>query len=198
MIEENSLELFEDLAIKIPIDYRIRRCPVPSPLSSPQCKFDKILVVGKIIEQNFILKILVLEITSKKIFLIFLFIRYDTAIIKQTSSYIFWKKFFISLLLQALNEVNQSNIFLVFLVFLVFFLYIWSFKVNRIFIIIRFCFLFSKLNINWFLLFFSFFLKLFLLYLIKVLTTGHSVAKIFMEYMRHCVFLLHYYRIRIF
>ena len=36
------------------------------------CKFDKILVVDNFIEQNFILKILVLEITSRNIFLIFL------------------------------------------------------------------------------------------------------------------------------
>ena len=35
-----------------------------SPLCLAPCKFDKILVVGKIIEQNFIMKILVLEITS--------------------------------------------------------------------------------------------------------------------------------------
>ena len=33
-------------------------------------------------------------------------------------------------------------------------LYTWSFKVNSIFIIIMICFLLSKLNINWFLLFF--------------------------------------------
>ena len=51
-------------------------------LSSPLCKFGKILVVGNFNEQNFILKILVLEINSKKIFLIFLFIRNDTKIIQ--------------------------------------------------------------------------------------------------------------------
>ena len=56
------------------------------------------------------------------------FIRYKTAIIKQSFSY-FFAKFLISLLLQILNEVSQSNIFLVF------FLHIWSFKVNSIFII---------------------------------------------------------------
>ena len=57
------------------------------------CKFDKFLVVGYFIDQNFVLKILVLEITSRKNFLILLFIRYDTAIIKQLSSYFFWKNY---------------------------------------------------------------------------------------------------------
>ena len=61
--------------------YRIRRCLVPL------CKFDKILVVVNLIEQNFILKILVLEIISRKIFSIFIFIRYDTTIIQL----LFWR-----------------------------------------------------------------------------------------------------------
>ena len=65
--------------------YRIRRCLVP--LCLLPCKFYKILVVGNFIEQNFIFKILVFEINSRKIFLIFLFISYDTAIIKQSSSF---------------------------------------------------------------------------------------------------------------
>ena len=94
-------------------------------LSSPPCNFGKILVVGYFIEQNFILKILVLEIILRKISLIFLFIRYDTTIIQL----LFWKNFLISLLLQALNEIIQSNIFLVF------FFYTRSFKVNSIYII---------------------------------------------------------------
>ena len=55
---------------------------VHSPLCLVPCKFDKILLVDKFIEQNFILKILVLETTSRKIFLNFLFIINDTAIIK--------------------------------------------------------------------------------------------------------------------
>ena len=62
------------------------------PLSSPPpCKFGKKLVVDYFVEKKFILKILELEITSKKIFLIFLFIMYDTAIIKKSSSYFFGK-----------------------------------------------------------------------------------------------------------
>ena len=93
-----------------------------------------------------------------------------------------WKMFIISLLLQTLNEVSQSNIIFVF------FLYIWSFKVNSIFIIIRICLFLSKLNINWFLL--SLFSSKLLLYLIKVLATGRAVAKIFlMKYIfTLCVF----------
>ena len=112
------------------------------------CKFGKISVVGNFIEQNFILKIFALKINSRKIFLIFLFIRYDTAIIQL----LLWKIFLMSLLLQDINEVRKSNIFL-------FFLYIWSFRVNSIFNIIRICFLLSKLNINWFLLYFIVFLQ---------------------------------------
>ena len=133
------------------------------------CKFGKILVVGNFIEQNFILKILVLEIPSKKISLIFLFTRYETAIIIQLSSY-FLKMFLISFILKALNEVSQSNII---------FLCIWSFKVNSIFIISGSFFLFSKLNINWLLLFFIVSSDLLLLYLIKVLATSLSVAKFY-------------------
>ena len=56
-------------------------------------------------------------------------------------------------------------------------------------------FLLSKLNINWFLLFFIVSSKLLRLYLITVLATGLPLAKIFIEYARHCVFLVHYYRI---
>ena len=91
------------------------------------------------------------------IFLIFLFIIYDTAIIQL----LLWKIFLISLLLQAFNEVSQINIFLVF------FFYIWSSKVISIFIIIRIWFSSVKFNINWLLLFFIVFSKLLLLYLIK-------------------------------
>ena len=101
---------------------------VQPPLFNLPCKFDKILVVGNFIEQIFILKILVLEITSKKIFLIFHFIRYDIAIIKQSSRY-FFKKFLSSACFVIFNEVRQRNIFSVF------FLYTWSSKVNSIFII---------------------------------------------------------------
>ena len=83
------------------------------------------------------------------------------------------KIFHHQLAFEILNEVSQSNIFLVF------FLYIWSFKVNRIFHHFRTSFFLSKLNINWFLLISSFFSKLFLLYLIKVLATGRPVKYIF-------------------
>ena len=164
------------------LKYRIRLCPF-FPLSSTPVSMVKKMVVGKFIKQNFILKILVLEITSKKILLIFLFIRYDTAIIKQSSSYFLGKNFLISLILQALNEVSQSNIFLVF------FLYIWLFKVNSILIIIGISYLFSKLNINWFLLFFIVSFKLLLLNLIKVMTTGLPLANFFNGiYETLCVF----------
>ena len=136
------------------------------------------------------MKIIVLEITSRDIFLIFLFIRYDTAIIKQSSSYFFGKKFLISLLLQALNEVSQNNFFLVFL-------YIRSSKVNSILIISGFsyCSISSILIGSFSSSSFSSKLLL-LLYLIKILAAGRPVAKILMEYIRHCVFWLHYYRIR--
>ena len=145
---------------------------IQSPLSSPPVSLAKSWSLAISLNKIFILKILVLEITSRMIFLIFLFIRYDTAIIQL----LFWKNFLISLLLQAPNEVSQSNIFLVF------FFYIWSSKVNSIFIIIRICFLFNKFNINWFLLFFIVSSKLLLLFLIKALATDLPVAKIFMEY----------------
>ena len=69
--------------------YRIRRCPIP-PLCLVPCKFGKILVVGKMIEQNFILKIFVLEITSRKIFFSF-FSLGTSAIIKQSSIHFFGK-----------------------------------------------------------------------------------------------------------
>ena len=129
--------------------YRIRRCPVPPPLSSPPpCNFGKILVVDNFVEKKIILKILELEITSKKIFLIFLFTMYDTAIILL----LFWKKFLISLLFIKLSmklarAISFSSSF-----------FIWLFKINRIYIIIRICFFISKLNINWFFLFFIVFL----------------------------------------
>ena len=70
-----------------------------STLSRSPFKFSKILVVGNFMKQIFIYKILVLEITSIKIFLIFLFIRYNTTIIKQLSNCFFWEIFIISFLL---------------------------------------------------------------------------------------------------
>ena len=51
-----------------------------SPLSSPPVNLEKSWLLT-ISLKKFILKILELEITSKKIFLIFIFIMYDTAII---------------------------------------------------------------------------------------------------------------------
>ena len=56
--------------------------------------------------KKFILKILELEITSKKIF-------FSLCTILQSSCYYFGKISLTSLLLQALNQVSQSNIFLV-------------------------------------------------------------------------------------
>ena len=94
------------------------------PLSISPCKFGKLLIVRNFIEQNFKLKALILEITSRKIFLIILFMWYHITIIQL----LFLKILLISLLLQALNEVYNSYIFLVF------FLYTWSSKVNSIFI----------------------------------------------------------------
>ena len=47
-------------------------------------------------------------------------------------------------------------------------------------------FLFSKLNINLFFLYFIILLQ-FLLYFIKVLATGRPVAKFFTEYIKHYV-----------
>ena len=106
----------------------------------------------------------------KKDLLNFLFIRYDFAIIQL----LFWRTFLISLFLQALSKVSQGNIF-------VFFFYIWSFKVNSIFIIIRICFLLllSKPNINWSFSPSSFSFKLLLLYFIKVLATCWPIVKFF-------------------
>ena len=80
---------------------------------------------------KYLIKNLVLEITSRKIFLIFLFIKYRY----RNHPVNFLKILFISLLLQAINEVSQDNIFLVF------FLYIWSSKVNSIFTVsgLAFC-----------------------------------------------------------
>ena len=100
-------------------NYRIRRCPVP-------CKFGKILVVDHFVEKNYIENLRIWNY-FKKDFLNFSFhyVRYCNHPVT------FLKIFLISLLLQALNEVSISKIFLVF------FFYIWSFKVDSIFIIIR-------------------------------------------------------------
>ena len=68
-------------------------CLVPPPVSLGKSWSFTILL------KNFILKNLELEITSKKIFLIFLFIMYDTAIIKL----LFWKIFLINLLFFKLS-----------------------------------------------------------------------------------------------
>ena len=108
-------------------NYRIRRCLVP-PLYLIPCEF------GKIRSRQFHLTKLYIEHFNIKnyfkiILLNFLFIWYDTAIIS------YFSKHFPHLLAFVIfNEVNLSNIFLVF------FFYIWSFKVDSIFIIIRFCF----------------------------------------------------------
>ena len=140
-----------------------------STLSSSPCKFCKILVVGNFFEQNFILEILVLEITSRKVF--YFFIWYDTAVIKQSSSY-FSKNFPHLFAFASPNEVSQRNIFFVF------FFYIWSSKVNSIFIIIRIWFcsvnsiLIGSFSSS------SFTSKSLLLYLIKALATGLPVGKI--------------------
>ena len=87
-------------------------------------KFSKILVINNFIQQNFILKNLVLEITSRKIFLIFLFIRYDTTIIQL----LFWSKKPHQFAFVILNEVRLNNIIL--------FLCIRSANFNIIFIIL--------------------------------------------------------------
>ena len=123
---------------------------VQSPFVSSPVNFAKSWSLEKSLNKVLYWKYLVLEITSKKICLIFFLL----GTIPQSSSYFFLKNFLIILLLQSLNEVSQSNIFFVFF-------YIWSFKVNSIFIIIWICFLLSKLNINWF----SFFLIIFLQYI---------------------------------
>ena len=158
------------------------------PLCLVLCKFDKILVVGNFIEQNFILKILVLEITSRKIFLIFLSIRYDTAIIIQST--IFWKFFLISLLSQALNVVSLNNIFLVF------FLYIQSLKVNSNLIIIRNCFCsVNSISIGSF--YSSFSSKLLLYILLKLWQLVSQLSKFFkLNIWDINMLLLHYNNIR--
>ena len=128
---------------------------------------------------NFIENISILNYFKKE-FLIFLFIRYDTAIIQ-----LLFEKFPHQLAFVNFNEVSQSNIFLVF-----FFLYIWSSKVNSIFIFLwsAFCSV-NSISIG----FFSFSLfssEQLLLYSIKVLATIRPAAKFFMEYIYEilCVF----------
>ena len=140
--------------------YIIRCCPVP-------CKFGKILVVRKIIHQNFSIWNYFI-----KIFIIFLFTRYETTIIKQSFS-CFFENFPNLFAFVSLNEVSQSNIFLVF------FLYIWLFKVNSNFIISgpAFCSV-SSISIGSF-SFSSISFKL-LLYFIKVFATGRPVGKLFL------------------
>ena len=105
-----NISNFKIIIILISI-YRIRRCPVPPPLSSPPVSMEKSWSLT-ISLKKIILKILELEITSKKKFLNFSFhyVRYCNHIITFLEI-----KFLISLLFfQALNEVSQSNIFLVF------------------------------------------------------------------------------------
>ena len=97
------------LTIKVSINMWNCLIIIPySTLSSPPVSL-KNLNRFKNTLQNFILKNLVLEITLKKIFLNFLFIRYDTTIIEL----LFRKNFLINLLLQALTEVSQNNYFFV-------------------------------------------------------------------------------------
>ena len=150
--------------------HSIRRCP--SPLCLVLCKFGKILVVGEIIGQNFINKIIVLEITSNQIFLIFLFIRYDTVMIKQSSSD-FLRKNSLQFTFVIFNEVNLNNFFSSSSSC------IWSFKANSIFIIIKisFCSVSSILIGSFSSPSFS--SELLVLYLINVLSTGLPVAKHF-------------------
>ena len=80
------------------------------------------------------MKILVLEITSKKIFLIFFLLGTIPQSSKQLSNYFFGKFSSLVFFCKLSNEVSQSNIFIVF------FLYILSSKVNNIFIILGLAF----------------------------------------------------------
>ena len=52
--------------------YRIRRCPVPPPLSSPPCKFGGISVFEKIFNKKNFVKNYAFELTVNKIFLFLL------------------------------------------------------------------------------------------------------------------------------
>ena len=60
-------------------------------LFSPPVSFGKSWSLAISLKKKFILKIFKLEITSRTIFLIFIFIIYDTSIIKKSSSYFFSK-----------------------------------------------------------------------------------------------------------
>ena len=87
-------------------EYRIRRCPVPPPLTSPPVSLGKswslTISLKKIYIENFRIRNY-----FKKDFLNFSFhyVRYCNHLVT-----FFEKKFLISLLLQALNQVSQSNI----------------------------------------------------------------------------------------
>ena len=152
---------------------------VKSPFLLSPCKFDKILVVDNIIEKN-LYKIFVLEIISKKIFLIFLFIRYYTAIIKQSSSY-FYGKFiliicFCKLLMKLAKAISSSSSCTsTHLKSIAFYHY-----QDLIFLSV------SSIS-NGSFSFLSFSSKL-LLYLVKVLVIGPSVAKILWNIFILCAF----------
>ena len=97
--------------------YRIRRFPLP-PLFSPPVSLEKSWLLAtsfsKISIENFSIKI-----SSKKIFLIFLFIRYDTAIIKQSFSYFFSKNFLIRLPFNVSMKLAKAILFCLLLVHLI-------------------------------------------------------------------------------
>ena len=118
-----------------------------STLSTPTCKFGKILVVDNFVEKNYI-EIFRIRNYFKKDFLNFSFhyVRYCNHLVtfleKNSHQFAFY---------QALNEVSQSIIFLVF--------FCTSDHLKSItFYHYKDLFLISKLNINWFLLFFIVFL----------------------------------------
>ena len=159
---------------KLKFIYRIPRCRV-HPLCLFPSKFDKILVFGNFIEQNFYIEKFSIINYWRKIFLIFLFIKYYTTIIKQSSSY-FFRKFFSSasickISMKLARAVSSSSS---------------SFASDHL-KSISFSSIsrsaFSLINfINWFLLFFIISSEILLLYSIKILTTGRPVIKFLMEY----------------
>ena len=129
---------------------------------------------------------LVIKITPRKIFLIFLFTRYETTIIQL----LFLEIFLVSLLLQAIIEVSQSNIFFIFI------FYTCSSKFNSIFIIIRVCIFCSISSILIDSFSSSSFSSNLLLYIwLKFWQLVFQLPKFYGIYL-HCVFWLHYYRTR--
>ena len=128
------------------IPYSTLSCP---PLSIPPVSLAKSWLLIIFIEQTFILKILVLEINSKKNFLIFLIIMYNTTIIQLLFFKFSSAVCFCKLSMKLARAISSSSS---------------SFTSDHLksiafFIIIRICFLISKPNINWFLLFFIVYLQ---------------------------------------